>query len=291
MSGSRRATATPPPSGMCTSSSTTSGCAASISATASSTVAGLADDLDAALELAAHARAEQRVVVDQHDAPHRDSSTSVPPPGCERDLGVPAMALHPADDRLAHAAAIGRHGVGVEARAAIADEHLGPLVGHLRVDVDPPRARELRRVEDRLARRGGERPACRRPARGRRRRRPRPRRRGRSSISVAARTSAPCERVGRRGLVGVEPRAQLALLAARELRDLARDRRRGAGSARASAGPSRAGAPRPRRAPARGCAPSARPSAPAPSAATTARTASRCRRAARSPGRRTTAPG
>ena len=217
--------------------------------------AGLADDLDAALELAAHARAEQRVVVDQHDAPHSDSSTSVPAAGLRADLGAAAVALHPADDRLAHAAAVGRHGGGVEARAAVADEHLGSARRTPR-----RRRRSARRPANFAALRIASRAAA-ASARvslveraGRRRTRPRPPRRGRSSISVAARTQRAVQRVGRGGLVVVEPGAQLALLAARELRDLARDRRRGAGSAPASAAPSRAGARRPRRAPARGCA-------------------------------------
>ena len=141
-------TATPPPSGMCTSSSTTSGFVGLDQRDGLVDVAGLADDLDAPLELAAHARAEQRVVVDQHDArrphdvaPSMRSSTSVPPPGCDADLGAAAVALHPADDRLAHAAPVGRHGVGVEPRAAVADEHLGALAGRLGVDVDRARRR------------------------------------------------------------------------------------------------------------------------------------------------------
>src|SRR5205814_1827835 len=51
--------------------------------------AGLADDLDAALELAAHTRAEESVVVDEYDALHSASSTSVPPPGWERTSARP----------------------------------------------------------------------------------------------------------------------------------------------------------------------------------------------------------
>ena len=61
--------------------------------------------------------------------------------------------------------------------------------------------------------------------------------------------------VARLALRAVEqPAAQLALLAAGELRDRRAGRRRASARARASAGRCRAGARRPRRAPASGCA-------------------------------------
>ena len=77
--------------------------------------------VDEPLELGAHAGAEELVVVDDHDAgqpalirsrpaaARRRSSTSVPPPGVEWTVGAAAVALHAPDDRLAHAAAVGRH--------------------------------------------------------------------------------------------------------------------------------------------------------------------------------------
>ena len=61
------------------------------SATASSTAAGLGDDVDEPLELRAHAGPEQAVVVDDHDARRliSTSSTSVPSPGPECDAARP----------------------------------------------------------------------------------------------------------------------------------------------------------------------------------------------------------
>ena len=126
------------------------------------------------------------------------------------------MALHASHDRLANATPVSRHRAGVEARAAIAHEDLRPLVRSLGVDVDAPGAGELRGVEDRLARGGGQRGgvAVERPVadaddldldavllldvRGRAHQR-------------------TVQRVRRRGLVGVQPGAKLAFLAAREL--------------------------------------------------------------------------
>ena len=86
-----RITSSPPPPGMCTSSSTTSGSRSTISGTASSTLAASADDVHEPVELRAHARAEQRVVVDDHDARHGSitSSTSVPCPGVLWTLARP----------------------------------------------------------------------------------------------------------------------------------------------------------------------------------------------------------
>ena len=86
-SAAPRMTATPPPSGMWTSSSTTSGRCAVDQRDRLLDGGGLADDLDVALELGAHAGAEEPVVVDDHDARHAVpgsvSSTSVPAPGAE----------------------------------------------------------------------------------------------------------------------------------------------------------------------------------------------------------------
>ncbi len=84
----RRITSTPPPSGMCTSSSTTSGVGCSITRTASATVPASADDRQAIAQLGSHAGPEQVMVVDDHDArlsAHAgcnsiSSSTSVPSP-------------------------------------------------------------------------------------------------------------------------------------------------------------------------------------------------------------------
>ena len=101
--------------------------------------ARLGAHVDQALELGAHARAEQRVVVHDHDAGSRrspstalvaaslraiSSATSVPAAGAGADLGPPAGPLHPADDRLADAAAVGRDGAEVEARPAVTHEDL-----------------------------------------------------------------------------------------------------------------------------------------------------------------------
>ena len=74
------------------------------------------------------------------------------------DRGAAAVALHPPDDRLAHAAPVGRHGGRIEARPAVAHEDLQALAAGLRVDRNRARvAGELRRVEHRLARRRDER--------------------------------------------------------------------------------------------------------------------------------------
>src|SRR6185295_4915309 len=55
--------------------------------------AGLADDLHTRTKSCAYARAEEIVVVDEHDATHRTahtlSSTSVPSPGADTILAVP----------------------------------------------------------------------------------------------------------------------------------------------------------------------------------------------------------
>ena len=124
-----RITSAPPPSGICTSSSTTSGSVATMHSIASPTVAGVADDVDEAVELGAHAGAEQAVVVDEHDARERahrrHHQLDLRALARARvDLRAAAVALHPAEHRLAQPAPVGRHGVEVEARAAVAHEHL-----------------------------------------------------------------------------------------------------------------------------------------------------------------------
>ena len=141
----RRITSTPPPPGMWTSSRTTSGRSAGDHPHGLLDRAGVAADLDQALELGADAAAEDRVVVDDHDARrggahlgshlHRQLDLGAGA-GRRVDRRGAAVALHPADDRLAQPAAVGGHGVGVEARAAVADEDLRPL---------RPRSRRRRR--------------------------------------------------------------------------------------------------------------------------------------------------
>ena len=127
-----RITSAPPPSGICTSSSTTSGSASTMQLDRLADRAGVADDVDEAVELGAHAGAEQAVVVDEHDARERGSSAhhQLDLGALARarvDLGAAAVALHPAEHRLAQAAPVGRHRGEVEARAAVAHEHLGAV--------------------------------------------------------------------------------------------------------------------------------------------------------------------
>ena len=175
-------TAMPPPSGMWTSSSTTSGSSRADRGDRLVHRAGVGDDVDSARELAADAGAEERVVVDDRDA----RVTAVIDGRFEHELdlgpaawrgddrGPSAVARHPALDRLAQARG-GRPGTAraVEAGAAVADVDLDPLAG-LGVDVDAVGAGEARGVGHRLARRGDERRDVFVERRGRRRRRPRP---------------------------------------------------------------------------------------------------------------------
>ena len=159
-----------------------------------------------------------------HDAGARfiTSSTSVPSPGWLRTLGVAAVTLHARDDRVAHAAPVGRD------RRAGRSPRRGrgrtpPPVGH-RPPRTGPRALtgELGGVGHRLARRRHDRlqprPAARRrrsPPRSARGAAPRPRRRR----APARRPRCPARSSsGRRE----QPAAQLALLAARQARHLAR---------------------------------------------------------------------
>ena len=71
--------------------------------------------------------------------------------GRRTDLGAAAVAGHPVDDAVADAVPVGRHGVEVEAGAAVADEHLDRLGRGLGVDVDARDAGVLGGVDDGLA--------------------------------------------------------------------------------------------------------------------------------------------
>ena len=69
----------------------------------------------------------------------------------------PAVALHPAADRLGDALAVDRRRPGVEPGTAVADEHGHPLRLGLDEDRDRLCSRPLRGVDGRLAARGQER--------------------------------------------------------------------------------------------------------------------------------------
>ena len=199
-----------------------------ISGTASATRPGLADDLDLVAELAAHAGAEELVVVDEHDARLHDaapaagvSSTSVPSPGVEAIVAVPpARAIRPSID-----SASPRRSAGTAARSKPAPRSrtktLTRVVVGLGVDRDLVGARELRRVRHRLAR--GEHDGAHVVVE--------------RAVAAARELDAHAvqlldlggrvreradERVARRGAVAVEPAAQLALLPPRERGDAAR---------------------------------------------------------------------
>ena len=96
---------------MWTSSSTTSGSSSTTQVTASSTRRGVAEHVDEAVELGAHAGAEQRVVVDDHDAVvielHHQLDLGARA-GRAVDRGPAAVAFHASDYRVADAAAVGR---------------------------------------------------------------------------------------------------------------------------------------------------------------------------------------
>ena len=88
---------------------------------ASPTVAGVAHDVDQPVELGAHAgagtgggRRRSRREAVALIADHQLDLGARAGRGARR---AAAVALHPADDRLAHAAPVGGHGVEVEARA------------------------------------------------------------------------------------------------------------------------------------------------------------------------------
>ena len=125
-------TAWPPPSGRWTSSRTTSGSARG-SAAPPRRRARLADDLDRVAELAAHAGAEEVVVVDDHDAASRASSAASARPRCPRpgarDPRRAAGAGHPASIDSGEPAPVGgtasgrsrRRGRGRRRCAVVAD--------------------------------------------------------------------------------------------------------------------------------------------------------------------------
>ena len=153
--------------------------------------------------------AEQLVVVhDQHPRlahwrSSSTSSTSVPPPGARHPRAA-AVALHAADDRLAHP----RRSPGtaaVEPGAAVADEHLRAPRAALGVDVHGRAAAELRRVRHRL-RAAATIASWRRRGRGRRPRPPRPA--PRSSPPRPRRRPRARPRAERPGLVLALPASQ-----------------------------------------------------------------------------------
>ena len=227
----RGSPATPPPPGICTSSSTTSGSSSTMQRTASSTVGGVAEHLDEAVELGAHAGAEQLVVVDDDDAGRSASSRALQP---QLDLG--ALAGHRVDRR--------RRRRGARMRPTIDSRTPRRSAGTASGSKPGPRSRT--NTSTRVARRP------------RRRRTPAAPPANLAALTIASRaaatsasassssgqsptattsTATPCvllrlgggelERGGeRRALAArpaaVEPRAQLALLAAGEAGDLAR---------------------------------------------------------------------
>ena len=161
----------PPPPGRCTSRSTTSGRCSRDRGHRLVDVGGLGDHLDQAGagrgQLGAHAAAEHRVVVDDHDA-HRAAG------GCSHrvlrrcgprqvqpdlgalarrgaDLGGAAVPLHPVHDAAPHPEPVLGDVVRVEAGAPVADEHVDGAAGDLGVHVDPAGPGVLGRVGDRLA--------------------------------------------------------------------------------------------------------------------------------------------
>ena len=113
-------------------------------------VGGLGQHLDDAdtggLELGAHPAPEHRVVVDDDDPDQRHSwaaprvwcslglgsdaagaaAPRCPRPSVERTSAGAAVALHPVDDAVPHAVAVGRGLRRVEAAAAVAHEHVDP---------------------------------------------------------------------------------------------------------------------------------------------------------------------
>src|SRR4051794_4857795 len=184
MPAARWSTSTPPPSGMWTSSKTTSGCASPMSRTASSTpeaspttsTSGSSCARTPARKSSWSSTMRTRVMAagDPRGSFPRAATRRLDScagrwkhqldlgalPGPRRDARVPAVARHPPDDRFADAATIGRYGIRIEARTAIAHEDLEPVVARLRVDVHDRAAAELRRVDHRLTRRGHKRPGA-----------------------------------------------------------------------------------------------------------------------------------
>src|SRR4051812_37924444 len=156
---SRRRISTPPPPGRWTSSSTTSGARATISATAASTSPA---SPTTATRPSSSARTPARnsawsststtlgssvVSVIEHQLHLRALA------GRAVDRRAAAVSAHASHDGLAQAAPVGRHGAGVEAVAAVADEDLGVAVDDLDVQRDGlGRAAVPRGVVQRLAR-------------------------------------------------------------------------------------------------------------------------------------------
>src|SRR3954469_20000163 len=140
---SRRRISTPPPPGRWTSSSTTSGARATISRTAPSTSPAsptICTRPSSSARTPARNSAWSSTSTTVGRAPPR-ASASVPviqhqlhlPARFGRAVpgGAAAAAGHPAHDRLADAAPVLGHGVGIEAAPAVADEDLGAPVGDL----------------------------------------------------------------------------------------------------------------------------------------------------------------
>ena len=180
----------PPPAGMCTSTSTTSGTRSRIISIAASTSAACADHVELVAELGAHAREEQLMVVDEEDPgqcscappPSSAAATSRPPFPRRGRSGPrrcpPARArrstIEPAIPR-----AVGGDGRGIEPAPAVADEDRHPVGLDLEVHATTaPRPSGVPR-SDRLARRRAAAVACRRPG-SRARGPPRPEHRARS---------------------------------------------------------------------------------------------------------------
>ena len=231
-------TRAPPPFGMCTSTSTTSGARSRIISIAASTSDALPTTSTSVAELGAHAGEEQLMVVDEE---HPRRAHAVTPSVASRqrqlDLGalarraahlaVAAGAREPADDRARDPAAVGGHRDRVEAAArGRARRSMTRLRLDLEVHRHARRAGVAHRVDDRLARGqeqrlqpGGRAVADphdldRHAVLASRRRPPARRARRRASRRTADRRDS-CRR-------REQPAAQLAFLHAREPHDLAR---------------------------------------------------------------------
>ena len=121
--------------------------------------AGFADDVDGLAELAAHTRAKEVVVVDEHDATAahvclpRRNSTSVPS-GDDVSVAVPpARSMRPRIDSAIPCAFAGSL-LGIEAAAPVADEDRDLVLADVDEGRDLVCAGVPRRVRHRLA--GGE---------------------------------------------------------------------------------------------------------------------------------------
>ena len=125
--------------------------------------ARLAGDLEQRLELRAHARAEELVVVHDQDArlahwrSSSTSSTSVPPPGALVTRARPPWrSMRPTIDSRTPRRSPGT-ALGSKPGPAVAHEHLRAAGAALGVDVHGRAAAELRRVRHRLAGGGDDR--------------------------------------------------------------------------------------------------------------------------------------